>query len=115
MTEPEHLRVSGPPVRLAPSPALMLSMVLHELATNAAKHGALANGSGRIAIEWEWLASKRARLTWKESGGPPAQPGERKGFGTMLIEQAFAAQVGGSAALEYTADGVVCTLECQHL
>jgi len=114
-TVPGRLRVSGPLVRLAPSPALMLSMVLHELATNAAKHGALANGSGRIAVKWELLAGKRVRLTWKENGGPPAQPGERKGFGTMLIEQAFAAQVGGSAALAYTADGVVCTLECEHL
>ena len=93
----------------------MFSMVLHELATNAAKYGALANGSGRIAIMWELLAGNRLRLSWKESGGPPAQPAERKGFGTLLIEQAFAAQVGGSALLEYTADGVICTLECQHL
>jgi two-component sensor histidine kinase len=113
--ELERLRVSGPPVRLAPSPALMFSMVLHELATNAAKYGALANGSGRIVIMWELLADNRLRLSWKESGGPPAQPAERKGFGSLLIEQAFAAQVGGSALLEYTADGVVCTLECQHL
>ena len=55
------------------------------------------------------------RLTWKESDGPPPQPGEHKGFGTLLIEEAFAAQVNGSAKLEYTADGVICTLECQHL
>jgi two-component sensor histidine kinase len=93
----------------------MLSMVLHELATNAAKYGALANGSGRIVIEWELLAGQRLRLTWKETGGPPAQPGDRKGFGTLLIEEAFAAQVGGSASLEYSLEGVVCTLECQHL
>jgi two-component sensor histidine kinase len=89
--------------------------VLHELATNAAKYGALANGSGRIVIMWQLLAANRLRLSWKENGGPPAQPAERKGFGSLLIEQAFAAQVGGSALLEYTADGVVCTLECQHL
>ena len=93
----------------------MLSMVLHELATNAAKYGALANGSGRITVDWELLAGNRLRLTWKESGGPPPQPAERKGFGSLLIEKAFAAQVGGSAWLEYTAEGVVCVLECQHL
>jgi hypothetical protein len=75
--EAGRLSVSGPPVRLAPSPALMLSMVLHELATNAAKYGALANGSGRIVIEWELLPGQRLRLTWKEAGGPAAQPGER--------------------------------------
>ena len=114
-SEPGRLHVSGPPVRLAPSPAVMLSMVLHELATNAAKYGALANGSGRISVEWELFAGKRLRLIWKESDGTPPQPAERKGFGSLLIEQAFAAQVGGSASLEYTANGVVCTLECRHL
>lgn len=114
-TDPARLRVSGPAARLAPSPALMLSMVLHELATNAAKYGALANGSGRIVVEWQQLAGNRLRLTWKENGGPPAQPGDRKGFGTLLIEEAFSAQVGGSATLHYTAEGAVCTLECRHL
>jgi two-component sensor histidine kinase len=114
--EAGRLSVSGPPVRLAPSPALMLSMVLHELATNAAKYGALANGSGRIVIEWRSFAGKRLQLTWKETGGPAAQAGERKGFGTMLIEEAFVSQVvGGSASLEYSPEGLVCTLECQHL
>jgi two-component sensor histidine kinase len=113
--EAGRLSVSGPPVRLAPSPALMLSMVLHELATNAAKYGALANGS-RIVIDWRSLAGKRLHLTWKETGGPAPQPVERKGFGTMLIEEAFVSQVvGGSASLEYSPEGLVCTLECQHL
>jgi two-component sensor histidine kinase len=93
----------------------MLAMVLHELATNAAKYGALANGTGRIVIKWQSLEGKRLRLMWTETGGPPAQPGVRKGFGTRLIEEAFAAQVQGSAALEYGPDGVVCVLECPHL
>jgi two-component sensor histidine kinase len=115
ITEPGRLRVSGPIARLAPSPALMLSMVLHELATNAAKYGALAHATGRLSIEWQILDGKRLRLTWKETGGPAPQPGERKGFGTVLIEQAFSTQVQGSAKLEYMADGVLCTLECQHL
>jgi two-component sensor histidine kinase len=110
-----RLRVSGPVIRLAPSPALMLSMVLHELATNAAKYGALANDTGRISVEWHPVASKRVRLTWKEAGGPPPQPGERKGFGTLLIEQAFPAQVDGTATLEYSPDGIVCVLECAHM
>jgi two-component sensor histidine kinase len=110
-----RLRVSGPIARLAPSTALMLSMVLHELATNATKYGALANDSGKVAVEWKTLSGKRLRLTWKETGGPPAQPPERKGFGSLLIEQAFAAQVGGSATLEYVPDGVFCSLECPYL
>ena len=110
-----RLRVSGPLTRLAPGAAVMLSMVLHELATNAVKYGALSNDGGHISIEWEELGNKRLRLTWRETGGPPAQPGERKGFGSLLIEEAFAQQVGGSATLEYTPQGVVCTLECPHL
>lgn len=110
-----RLRASGPVLRLAPGPAVMLSMVLHELATNAAKYGALSNDFGRIAVEWEGLADKRMRLTWKESGGPPAQPGERKGFGSLLIEEAFASQVGGTATLDYSPLGVTCTLECSHM
>jgi two-component sensor histidine kinase len=111
-----RLRIAGPDgVRLPPNVALMLSMVLHELATNAAKYGALANGSGSIAIEWQTLEGKRLRLTWRERGGPPAQPAERKGFGSTLIEEAFAAQAGGSATLEYGPNGVVCVLECPHL
>lgn len=114
-TETGRLRWFGASVRLAPGAALMLSMVLHELATNAVKYGALANGSGRIVIEWQTLQGKRLRLMWKETGGPPAQPGERKGFGTRLIEEAFAAQIGGSATLEYGPDGIVCVLECPHL
>jgi two-component sensor histidine kinase len=112
-TEPERLRVSGPPVRLAPSPALMLSMALHELATNAAKHGALANGSGRIAIEWEWLASK-ARAADLE-GKRRASGAARRAQGLRDHADRAGLRRAGGAALEYTADGVVCTLECQHL
>jgi two-component sensor histidine kinase len=114
-TDAGRIYASGPPVRLAPSPALMLSMVLHELATNAAKYGALTNGSGRIAVEWQSLPDKRLHLVWKETGGPPARPGDRKGFGTLLIEEAFASQVGGNASLKYSPEGVVCLLECEHL
>src|SRR4051794_9362120 len=113
--EAGRLSVSGPPVRLAPSPALMLSMVLHELATNAAKYGALANGS-RIVIDWRSPPGERPHPTGEENSGPPPPPGGRQGFGTMLIEEAFVSQVvGGSASLEYSPEGLVCTLECQHL
>jgi two-component sensor histidine kinase len=110
-----RVRVCGPLTRLAPGAALMLSMVLHELATNAVKYGALSNDVGRISVEWAELGNNRMRLTWRETGGPPAQPGERKGFGSLLMEEAFAQQVGGTATLEYKPEGVVCTLECPHL
>jgi two-component sensor histidine kinase len=110
-----RLHVAGPLVRLAPSPAVMLAMVLHELATNAAKYGALSNETGRILVRWEESEGKRIRLVWQESGGPPPSPPERKGFGSLLIEEAFASQVGGKSELRYTAEGLVCTLECPRL
>ena len=110
-----RLRISGPDnIRLAPGAAVMMSMVLHELATNAAKYGALANGAGRILINWTANGGKLC-LRWKEIGGPPVLPADRKGFGSKLIEEAFAAQVGGSGILEYNAEGIVCVLECPHL
>lgn len=110
-----RIRVSGPAVRLAPGTAVMMSMVLHELATNATKYGALANDQGKVVVDWQMQEGRRVRLQWTETGGPATQPGERKGFGSLLIEQAFAAQVGGKATLEYRPEGVVCVLECPHL
>jgi two-component sensor histidine kinase len=110
-----RLHVSGPPLQLPPRCALMMSMVLHELATNAAKYGALSDSRGEIFVDW--VAFDRddremLRLHWKEAGGPPVRPVERKGFGSTLIEQGIAGQLGGSAKLEFAAAGLVCTIEC---
>jgi two-component sensor histidine kinase len=113
--ESVRVQVAGPAIRLAPSIAVMMSMVLHELATNAAKYGALANGGGKIFVDWQSVNNDKLRLTWKEIGGLPVQPTERKGFGSKLIEEAFSAQVGGSAVLKYDPNGLVCVLECWHL
>lgn len=110
-----RVRTSGPDIRLAPGTAVMMSMVLHELATNAAKYGALANSTGKILINWASLNGGKLRLIWREQGGVPVQPPDRKGFGSKLIEEAFAAQVSGSAVLEYNMEGLVCILECAHL
>jgi two-component sensor histidine kinase len=110
-----RLRLLGPDVAVAPRTALMLSMVLHELATNATKYGALSNGDGKIFIEWmpEMVGSVDSlRLTWRETGGPPVQAGERKGFGSRLIEDGFPRQLGGTATLDWDAAGVTCTLRC---
>jgi two-component sensor histidine kinase len=110
-----RLHLSGPQIRVAPRTALMISMALHELATNAAKYGALSNGTGEIFIEWAPEAHGEVeglRLVWKEKGGPPVQPIERKGFGTHLIQDGFARQLGGSATLELHPTGLTCTLQC---
>jgi two-component sensor histidine kinase len=110
-----RIHITGPSLRLDPRCALMMSMSLHELATNAAKYGALSNDKGEIFVDWAPVDSgdeRRVSLRWKEVGGPAVTPPARKGFGSKLIEQTFGAQVGGKAALEFAPTGVVCTLEC---
>ena len=113
--EGERLHVSGPALRLDPRCALMMSMALHELATNAAKYGGLSGDKGEVIVDWEGTekdGNKRVLLRWKEINGPRVAPAERKGFGSTLIERTFAAQIGGIANLEFMPNGVVCTLEC---
>jgi two-component sensor histidine kinase len=114
----QRLHLSGPEIRVAPRTALMVSMALHELATNAAKYGALSNGMGEIFIDWAPVpngAAEDVRLTWTERGGPPVQPTERKGFGTRLIQDGFARQLGGSATLDFQPGGLTCTLQCPRV
>jgi two-component sensor histidine kinase len=111
----KRLHAAGPDIRVAPRSALMMSMVLHELATNAAKYGALSNTNGEIFVNWELSPGSDGsmlRLTWNEMGGPPVRPAERRGFGTKLIEESFPGQLGGSAKLEFNLSGLSCTLTC---
>jgi PAS domain S-box-containing protein len=105
--------VEGDDVRLQPKAALTLAMVFHELATNAAKHGALSNGGdGKIDIAWqvEPTPHGRMRLRWKESGGPPVMPPGRKGFGSRVIEGGLARELDGEVRLDYEPPGVVCQI-----
>jgi two-component sensor histidine kinase len=98
----------GPQTSLPADKALLLAMVLHELATNAVKYGALSNGCGRVEIGWE-TDDNALQLRWRESGGPPVLPPSRKGFGSTLIERALAS--GRSAArIDYAPEGVICSL-----
>jgi len=110
-----RIRASGPDVNLAAKPALALALALHELATNAAKYGALSNDVGTVDLRWHVVHegdTPRFRLNWSEQGGPPilAQP-TRRGFGSRLIERSFAAEVGGEVRLAYAPTGLVCSLE----
>ena len=110
-----RIRTSGPNVFLAAKPALALAMALHELATNAAKYGALSNESGAVELRWHVIhegENERFCLTWSEQGGPPVlRPPTRKGFGSRLIERSFAAEVGGEVKLTYAPTGLICRLE----
>lgn len=109
---PTRISLNGPPVDLEPALALSLGMIFHELATNAAKYGALSTPEGRVLIDWA-LADQRApklTLTWREVGGPPVSTPSRKGFGSRLIERNIRHDLAGEIDLLYAADGLVAEL-----
>ena len=116
---PSRIRVSGPNVLLAARPALSLALALHELATNAAKYGALSNDRGVVDLRWHVVhegEAPRFCLTWTEQGGPPVpSPPTRKGFGSRLIERSFAAEVDGEVKLTFAPTGLICRLEAPLL
>jgi len=106
--------VKGDEIPLQPKAALTLAMVFHELATNAAKYGALSNdSSGKIDITWQVELTPqgdRMRLRWQESGGPLVVPPTRKGFGSLLIEGGLAQELDGEVSIDYAPTGVVCQI-----
>lgn len=102
--------IAGPDVTLTAKAALSLSLVLHELATNAAKHGALSAAGGRVDIVWERAADGDLRIAWREAGGPPVVPPTRSGFGRRLIETAVAYELGSESDLRFPPSGVACDI-----
>ena len=110
----DRITVKGPRLRLMPRPAVALAMASHELATNATMYGALSNDTGRIEVRWDIQGAandQRLRLTWTETGGPPVTPPSGNGFGSRLIERGLAAELQGTARLDYRPEGVVATIE----
>jgi len=109
-TSDRRLILVGPVVLLTPNQALAIAMAAHELATNAVKYGALAGASGgRVEIDWR-VEQGRLQLTWREVGGPPVTPPQRRGFGSRLVERALARELGGTATLSFPVEGLVCYL-----
>lgn len=107
-----RFHLQGPPVRLSPRAAIAIAMALHELATNAAKYGALSTADGHVGLNWTVDdALKGLRLVWRERGGPPVSQPTRIGFGTRLIQQGLASELRGRVEVDYAVDGVVCTIE----
>ncbi|MGY3696808.1 two-component sensor histidine kinase [Bradyrhizobium sp. USDA 3240] len=109
----ERVRMFGPRVPLSPRLALVLSMLLHEMATNAAKYGALSNDTGTVTLDWEILADgpgPMLRLIWTEAGGPPVAAPVQRGFGSRLIERSARDQLGGEATVDFLPHGVVYTV-----
>jgi two-component sensor histidine kinase len=113
LNAPERLRMSGPNVPLSPRVAVVLSMILHEIATNAAKYGALSNDTGKVALDWEVItenAKRQLRLIWTESGGPHVTAPVQRGFGSRLIERSARDQLGGEATVDFLPRGVIYTV-----
>lgn len=108
----KRIAVKGPDVWVPASKSLSLTLALHELATNAAKYGALSNGTGRVSVSWDLIdkgEGRKVKIAWRETGGPPVGVPEHKGFGSLLIEQSFAGE--GRAVFEYKPKGLRCSLE----
>jgi PAS domain S-box-containing protein len=104
-----RVRIEGPQVLLEPNMAQAIAMTLHELATNAAKYGALSVPSGQVDLQWLHAADGQLTLRWTETGGPAVEPPTRKGFGSRIIEQMMR-QLGGKVRFEWDAAGLACEI-----
>lgn len=107
----EHqVDLQGPDIQLAPNDALSLGLAVHELATNAAKYGALSQPGGTVTAHWRLIAEALVRVEWQESGGPPVAPKRGRGFGTDLIERIVAHELKNPVELTFDPAGVRCVL-----
>ncbi|MBP1884609.1 PAS domain S-box-containing protein [Ensifer mexicanus] len=112
----DNISLDGPPTTLPPKHALTLGMAAHELATNAAKHGALSVKSGRVRVDWAVdPIENRLCIRWRETGGPPVSPPGRNGFGRLLLERVLASDLGGDVRLEFALHGLNCTIDVPYL
>ena len=102
--------IDGPQLLLEPNTAQTIAMTLHELATNAAKYGALSVVEGRIEVKWSLAADDRFILTWIEKGGPTVKKPTRQGFGTRVMERMIRDQLKGKLSLDWRAEGLACEI-----
>jgi two-component sensor histidine kinase len=111
----ERADIRGPAVVVTAKVAQTLSLVIHELATNAAKYGALCSDQGRIEVLWEVTMSgsdARFLLKWSERGGPPTHPPAHKGFGSAIMTSVVGGELNCAPTMEYAVDGFRYSLEC---
>ncbi|HEU5321697.1 MAG TPA: sensor histidine kinase, partial [Methylomirabilota bacterium] len=110
-----NVRIEGPEVVLRAEVGQALAMVLHELATNAAKYGALSAQNGSVSVHWRRMAENGSggvlALDWLETGGPAVLAVPRAGYGTSIIRDLIPYEFGGAVDLELTAEGARCRLE----
>ncbi|HEX3700734.1 MAG TPA: sensor histidine kinase [Phenylobacterium sp.] len=101
--------VSGPETLLPPHQVQAMSMILHELATNAAKYGALGAAAGLVTVSWRREGPQQLVLTWREEGGPATRRPSRSGFGSRMVRQ-LARQLRGTIRFEWRSDGLTAEL-----
>ena len=102
---------AGPEVELSSRIAVPLGMALHELTTNAAKHGSLSVPSGRLDVSWDLQDDRVLLLQWRERGGPPARTPTRRGFGSQLLQRVLVMQLGARCDFDYAAQGLRVEIE----
>lgn len=107
--QPGQIALSGRSLLLEPAAAQIVAMVLHELATNAAKYGALSDTAGRLSVSWQTDADG-LHLVWDEAGGPPVTAPTRRGFGTRSVIGSIESQLGGKAEFDWASSGLKCRL-----
>jgi PAS domain S-box-containing protein len=106
----DRCKVEGPDLAVSPTTAVTLGLAVHELATNAAKYGALKTGEGRISVRWS-VEDGRLKWEWREHDGPVVQSPRQRGFGSRMIERGLARQLGGTVEMDFSADGLRCRLD----
>ncbi|MGL4962713.1 MAG: CheR family methyltransferase [Inquilinus sp.] len=109
----DHLTIAGPDVSLTPKAGLAFAMAVHELASNAAKYGALSVATGRLTVEWTVTGGPADRVltfAWTESDGPTVTTPERRGFGTTMIEQTLTYELKAEVEREFNSAGLHCTI-----
>ncbi|MFK0094697.1 HWE histidine kinase domain-containing protein [Pseudomonas sp. NPDC090592] len=100
------IELLGPNVILDARAYSVMALVLHELATNAAKYGALSRAGGKLSVAWSIEVTGACAITWRESGGPTVRPPSRSGFGSVLIDRSIPFDLGGTSAVEYHPEGL---------
>ena len=105
-------RIHGPQVLLEPNAAQSIAVILHELATNAAKYGALSVAKGQVDLDWSHDSDGRLELRWTETGGPPVQMPTRDGFGGRILRQ-LTGQLNGAARFDWRVEGLDCEITLQ--
>jgi two-component sensor histidine kinase len=109
----DNAEINGPEVILRPEVGQAMAMVVHELATNAAKHGALSTQSGRVSVRWnhQFNGSESLVLVWQETGGPKVETPKRSGFGTSIVRELIPYELGGAVDFLFAPEGIQCRLE----